>query len=169
MEVKQVKFMLLMFKENSLHWDWLYLKHLKLCQPKDLLSHWILEGILQTPLFQTIMQVSIASTIRAMVILLISALVSVMTLKTSFNLARSLSHPSISQTSRLILSPTTMVCLLILGVDWLRSLVFVIAFHKSLSFQCMFQFSVSLLFQLSISLLFQFSESFTSCTLLIHQ
>ena len=112
------------------------------------------------------MQVSIASTIRAMVILLISALVSVMTLKTSFNLSRSLCHPSTTQTSRLIISPTTILCLPLLGVYWLRSLVFVIAFHKSFSFQCVFQFrsvfviSIQYVFVVSIQWVFQFIHSF---------
>ena len=154
-----------MFKGSSLHWEWLYPKPLKLCQPKDLSSHWIWEGILQTPLLQTTMQVSIASTIRTMVILLISALVFVITLKTSFNLARPLIHPSTSQTSRLIIFPTIMLCLLLLGVDWSRSLVFVFAYTRVFHFSLFFNSEVSLLFQFNMSLLFQFSESFNYCTL----
>ena len=115
------------------------------------------------------MQLSIASTIKAMVILLISALVSIMTLKTSFNLARSLCHPSTSQTSRLILLPNTMACLLLIRVDWSRILVSVIAstrvFLFYFYFNVFFNSKALLLFQFSVSLLFQFNESFNSCTL----
>ena len=92
--------------------------------------------------------------------------VSIMTLKTLFNLVRSLCHPTTTQTSRLILFLTNMLFPLLLVVDWFRSLVFVIAFHKSLSFQCVFQFRtvfvISIQVFLSIKRVFQFMYSFNS-------
>ena len=75
--------------------------------------------------------------------------------------------PSINlQTSRLILFPTTMACLILVGINWSRSLVFVIASTRVFLSRCVFQsrsvVSIQCVFAVSIKWVFQFMYSFNS-------
>ena len=138
----------LMFEGSLLHQEWIYPKNLKLCQSKELWSHWILVGVFQISLLQLTLPTNIVSTIKAKVTIHINVLLFVMTLRTLLNQRRLQSH-----ILERILSQNAMLCLLPTW-GWFIKKFSLCYFISEESFNLV---------------LFQFSESFNSCTLSIHQ